>query len=204
MVSVNQHQWFAVDVHVFDSDLGVDIRERFGVVGLAMWVGFLAACKRNIAQGQIRYATDAEALALLGLAGIELVDEDGEPFTLDDFWTFLGQHKQTSRTTRKRLTDVRATRWEQWQNSARTQRERERKRRSRAQSGRTETGHPADKKRTDSDSDNDSDRTTPLSPPSPRQCRDCDGDRMVDRGNGFDQCARCDATGIDPVQQASG
>ena len=158
---MGRKQWFAVDVHVFDSDLGVDIRERFGVVGLAMWVGFLAACKRNIVPGKIRYSSEAEALSMLGLPGVDLVDEEYAPFTLDEFWTFLGQRKQTKVTRSKRLTNVSATRWEQWQNDARTERERERKRRSRAEDARTENGRSADEKRTDRDSDRDNYRDIP-------------------------------------------
>lgn len=151
-------QWWAASVHIFDGDLGIDLRERFGPAGLCMWVGFLAACKRSINPGKITYSSEGECLSLMGLPGLELVNEDGEPFTLDDFWTFLGQRKQTSRTTRRRLVYVTATRWEQWQNDGKRESEAERKRRSRATSGRTEPGHEPDGTRTDRDSDSDTDR----------------------------------------------
>ena len=36
-----------------------------------------------------------------------------------------------------------------------------------------------------------------------RPCSECNGDRMVDTGDGLDQCERCDASGVDPVQEAS-
>ena len=120
-------QWVALDVHVFDSDLSIDIRERFGPVGLCLWVGFLAACKRNIVQGQIRYSSDAECLTILGLPGVELVNEDLDEFTLDDFWAFLGQRKNTSRTNRKRLVTIKATHWAKWQKSYQRQGDAERK-----------------------------------------------------------------------------
>jgi hypothetical protein len=105
-------QWWAASVHIFDGDLGVDLRDRFGPVGLCMWVGFLSACKRSINPGKISYSSDGECLSLMGLPGLELVDEDGEPFSLDEFWTFLGHRKQTSRTVRRRLIYVTATRWD--------------------------------------------------------------------------------------------
>lgn len=152
-----RRQWFALDVNVFDNDLTVDLRDEFGPVGLCMWVGFLAACKRNVVPGKIRYSSEAECLSLMGLPALELVDEFGEPFKLDDFWTFLGQHKQTRVTRSKRLVDVVATRWEEWQKSAKRDEEAERKRRSRAESERTEPGHDADENRTDRDIDKDRD-----------------------------------------------
>lgn len=151
-------RWFALDVNVFDNDLTVDLRDEFGPVGLCMWVGFLAACKRNAVEGRIRYSSDAECLSLMGLPAVELVDEWGEPFKLDDFWTFLGRHKQTKVTRSKRLVDVVATRWEEWQKSAKRDEEAERKRRSRAESGRTEPGRTEDASRTDIDIDKDKDK----------------------------------------------
>lgn len=154
---MTRRQWFALDVNVFDNDLTIGLREEFGTVGLCMWVGFLAACKRNVVQGKIRYSSDAECLSLMGLPALELIDEEGEPFKLDDFWTYLGRHKQTSVTRRKRLTDITATRWEQWQKSAKRDEEAERKRRSRAESERTDDGHNEDALRTDRDIDKDRD-----------------------------------------------
>ena len=156
---MSRRRWFAVDVHVFDNDLTVDLRDEFGPVGLCMWIGFLAACKRNAVEGKIRYSSVAECLSMLGLPAVELVDEEGQPFELDDFWTFLGQHKQTKVTRSKRLVDVTATRWEEWQKSAKREDEAERKRRSRGESERTEPGHEEDASRTDIDKDIDKDTT---------------------------------------------
>lgn len=155
-----RRQWIAVSVDVFDSDLGVDLRDEFGPVGLCMWVGFLAACKRNTVPGKIRYSSDAECLAMMGVPGVELADEDGEPFKLDDFWSFLGQRKQTKVTRRKRLVDVTCTRWERWQKSAAKETEAERKASARGESGRTEPGHEADTKPPDRDRDIDRDTKT--------------------------------------------
>lgn len=142
-------QWFATDVNVFNGDFGVDLREQFGPVGMVMWIGFLAACKRSATPGKITYSSDAEALSLLSIPGMELIDEEGEPFKLDDFWTFTGQHKQTRCTRRKRLVYVTSTRWGEWQKDVKRQTEAERKARSRADSGRTEPGQDSDYGRTE-------------------------------------------------------
>lgn len=161
-------QWWAASVHIYTGDLGAKIRDRFGPVGLCMWVGFLAACKRSVNPGKISYTTDGECLSLMGLEGMEMVDEDGEPFTLDDFWTFLGHHKQTSRTGRRRLTYVTATRFGDWQQDANRQKDAERKRRSRDETERTEPGHEPDEIRTDTtetrqEKDSDPDTSSHLS-----------------------------------------
>lgn len=173
-------QWFALSSSIFDSDLGVDVREQFGTVGLCMWVGFLAACKRNTVPGKIRYSSEAECLSLMGLPGVELVNEDLDPFTLDEFWTFLGHRKQTKVTRRKRLTDVTATRWEEWQKDARRQRDAERKARSRDESGRTEPGDEPDEigaDTTETRQDIDSDRDIGVTPLRDAYARRAGGDR---------------------------
>ena len=161
---MTRRQWVAVSVDVFDSDLGVDLRDEFGPVGLCMWVGFLTACKRNTVPGKIRYSSDAECLSLMGLPALELVDESGEPFKLDDFWSYLGQRKQTRVTRRKRLVDVTCTRWGRWQKSAAKESEAERKSSVRGTSSRTEPGHDPDENRTDRDRDKDRD-TEKAKPP---------------------------------------
>lgn len=160
---MTRRQWFALDTNVFDSDLGVDLRDAFGPVGLCMWVGFLAACKRNNVPGKIVYSSEGEALSLLGLPAVELVNEELDPFSLDEFWAFLGQRKQTKVTRRKRLTYVHATRWEQWQKDGKRAVEAERKSRSRAESERTEGGQEADRHDLDLDTTGD-DGTNPLPP----------------------------------------
>jgi hypothetical protein len=160
---MSRRQWFALDTNVFDSDLGVDLRDAFGPVGLCMWVGFLAACKRNNVPGKIVFSSDAECLSLLGLPAVELVNEDLDPFTLDEFWGFLGQRKQTKVTRRKRLTYVHATRWEQWQKDGKRAVEAERKARSRDESERTGDGQDEDLHDLDLDTTRP-DRDNPLPP----------------------------------------
>lgn len=110
-----RRQWLAVDVHYYDSTLAESLREEFGINAVVIFDAYLRACKRNSVQGQLTYGSDADFLAQIGLPGLALVDETGTGWTLDALWTFLGRMKNIRRTVRGRLTNVRATRWEQWE-----------------------------------------------------------------------------------------
>lgn len=164
-------QWFAMDAWFFDNPLGVAIRERFGVTGLVLFIGFLGACKRSHIQGQIAYSSDLDALRLMGLPDLRLVDDAGAEWDLDTFWRVLGQLKQTRRTARGRVKNVKATHWGKWQESFERANEAARKRRSRGKNTPDDApplpGHYPDDApplhRTDSDSDNDSDKEGPTS-----------------------------------------
>lgn len=112
-----RRQWIAWDVFFNNGSLGSGIRERFGVCGMTVFQSFLSACKKSSVQGQMSYASDTEAFAVMGLPGLELVNEKGEEWSLDEFWTYLGQQKQIRRRRRGRITDVVSTRWGQWQNT---------------------------------------------------------------------------------------
>lgn len=125
-------QWIFFDADFFDNSFSQALTERFGWAGVGLFVAFLCACKRNLAQGKIRYRNEFEALDMMGVADLPLVDPQGVPFTLEEFWTFTGRYKQTSRTARGHTFYVSATGWEHWQKSLKTTQERERKRRSRA------------------------------------------------------------------------
>ncbi len=108
--------WLAMDVQYYDSNLAIGIREKFGVVGVVVFDAFLRACKRSSIEGQIAYASLPDFLHMIGLPGLELVDEQGRGWSLDALWTYLGRMKNTSRTRSGRITYVRSTRWERWQN----------------------------------------------------------------------------------------
>lgn len=104
------------DVYFLDDPLGCAIYDNFGAAGVAIWMGFIAACKKNHIEGEMSYTTDAEALAVLGLPGLELHRPGGgEPFTLEDFWSLLGDHKVTRRRRSGRRLHVISTRWTEWQ-----------------------------------------------------------------------------------------
>lgn len=148
-------QWIALDSFFFGSDLHAELQERFGPAGVCVWVAYLCACKRNLVQGQISYHSDADALAQMGLHGLELVNQDGEEWTMDALWTYLGRVKNVSRRRRGRVTDVLCTRWERWQKTARMQQQAEQKSSSRPGNTETLRGQYVDVTATDRDSDSD-------------------------------------------------
>lgn len=159
-------QWIALDAGYFSAPFIVALKREFGWAGVGVFTAFLCAAKRAPLQGEITYASDVEALILMGVGGGPLVDDDGKPWELGDLWAFAGKMKQTRRKTRGTRTNVRATHWERWQQTVATSRERERKRRQRADSER-DTPRTTPGRRWDSaGSDRCSERDTPLSPPS--------------------------------------
>lgn len=115
MTDARRRQWVAVDVHILDSQPCLDLMDKCGPAGPLLFHGFLYACKRNSVQGQISFGSDADALALMGLPGLKLVNHRGETHNLDTFWRVLGHHKVTKRRRRGRVTDVICTKWAKWQ-----------------------------------------------------------------------------------------
>lgn len=111
-------RWVAHDVYFLDEGLGHAMFERFGAAGVALWHGFIAACKKNHIEGQTSYASVPEALATLGLPGLNLVNNDGEPFVFEDWLKLLSDHKVIRRTSRGRRVKVACTRWARWQQAA--------------------------------------------------------------------------------------
>lgn len=154
-------RWIAFDVMFYGNDLGVNLRHRFGAPGLVLFTAFLCACKRNAVPGKFRYLSDEDALAQLGVPGMSLVNEFGDAYTLDMFWTYLGQHKMTSRRRRGHITEITATRWEHWQHDFQRQTEREQKARSRTTNTRTKPGQYSDDTRTDKTRHDKTTTTTP-------------------------------------------
>lgn len=160
-------QWMAFDVNYYLSPLAARLRERFGATGLTLWPAFLCACKKSPNPGTLTFGSDAEALLLMGLQGLDLVDGNGVKFELDEFWTLLGQLKQTKRTRRGQLVNVTSTHWERWQKTSERDNARERQRRSRALKRRdtdvTPPRHVTENVTLDTYIDKDKD----LSPPTP-------------------------------------
>lgn len=122
-------QWIALDVNYAGSPLAVRLMERFGPAGPLAWINFLCACKRSPTPGSVAFSSEAEALAILGLTGVPLVDIHGSKWDLETFWRTLGQLKQTKRTRRGHVVNVRATHWQRWQDDSKREAELERKRR---------------------------------------------------------------------------
>jgi len=171
MADGRRTRWVAHDVYFLDEGLGHAMFDRFGGVGIALWHGFIAACKKNHIEGQTSWSSDVEALQVLGLPGMSLVDNDGEPFGLDEWLKLLSDHKVIRRTSRGRRVKVACTKWARWQHDARRAREAGRKARERReadeQSRRSEQentppppGQPPDESLPDTDTDTDTDTTT--------------------------------------------
>lgn len=143
------------DVYFLDDPLGTAVFDRFGACGVALWMGFIAACKKNHVQGEMSYADPAEALAVMGLPGMQLVDPAGEPFTLDDFWRLLGDHKVTRRRRAGRRVHVLSRRWTEWQVNPRSPKPGERKPRSEGLITDTLSDDYCDETALDTDTDTD-------------------------------------------------
>src|SRR5689334_4739104 len=95
---VTNRRWLAIDADIMGKPFTLDLYHQFGWTGVGTWVAFLCACKRSRTPGTIRFLNQADALAQLGLLGLDLIDNDGKEWSLDDFWTFTGRKKQTRRT----------------------------------------------------------------------------------------------------------
>lgn len=168
-------RWFAFDADFLGGSVGCALRDELGGAGIAVFVAFLAACKRGHVEGQISYTNEHDAIALLGLTGMPMTRPDGSAFTLDDVWKLLGRYKQVRRTSRGRVTYVRSTRWERWQNVRGTSRQREGKGRSTPDSADTDTD-------TNTDKDTNTDQTAAQAAAILAEAEAADRSDLVNRG----------------------
>lgn len=175
---MNRPRWLAIDADMFGKRFTHDLHDRFGPMGVVLWMAFLCACKMSPRQGTVRMANDRDGMDILGLADWDLITDKGEPFTLSEFFNFTGRKKQTRRVPVQRpdsqriatahLLDVHATHWEHWQDAARTDTERLRKRRwieeKRRRGGIAHGVASASRSRRDVDADIDLDLDNPPTP----------------------------------------
>jgi hypothetical protein len=87
--------WFAVHAGFVDGPRERALYDRWGWCGVVLWLAFTAACKRSDIEGQVAYHSDEQLAALLGIHGRELVDRDGKPFTLREFFQWTGIRRWT-------------------------------------------------------------------------------------------------------------
>jgi hypothetical protein len=154
-------QWLAFDADFFFNPFTIRLRNQFGPAGIVAWVAFLCACKRSRTPGTIRYSTDAHLRDQLRLHDLELVDQDGKEWTLDDLWTFTGRQKQTRRTSHGGWMYVKSTHWERWQKDAQRDANAQRMAgKRRAHDAHTSRTEPAQKR----DRDREGDREPPYPP----------------------------------------
>lgn len=132
MVDGRRGRWISFDASFFDGRVGEMILDRFGPAGITLFVAFLCACKRNAVQGQIEYGSVPDAMSLMGIPDLELVDARGVEWDLQSFWRALAAHKQCSTRARGRLIQVKSSKWTKWQEGFASQKEAQRKSRSRA------------------------------------------------------------------------
>lgn len=167
-------QWIALDMYFFAKPFPMRLRDRFGATGQLVFIAFLCACKQDWPQGEITFVSDSEALQKMGVEGWPLIDDEGHKWTLDEFWTFTGRFKQTKKTARGRVWNVKSTQFERWQKTIGRDMAAERQRRSRAKNGRDNNRDtPCDMAVTggvtDKDNDKDISLTHPgVEPPDPK------------------------------------
>ena len=82
-----------------ETDWGGDdlLAARWGPTGYAVWVKFLQACKRSTVEGRVSFRSEEQLRSELRIVGWELLDVEGKPFGLEEFFTWTGRRKWTRR-----------------------------------------------------------------------------------------------------------
>lgn len=135
-----RRQYVPISSRIAFTRTGTALLDRWDMEGLCAWMLFLAACKRELVQGELVYTSDEEAWTKIGA--------EPKAFTLDEFFSFTGRLKQTRRTRHGRITYAICTRWKEWNNTVTTELKREQKSRSRGENAGdipdTLSGHEGD------------------------------------------------------------
>lgn len=109
------HQWIHFDAQ-FPLKFGHDLQQRFGPAGELLFVLFLCACKRGYPQGQIHYRTEDELRVLVD-ADFAFADDNGNKWTLEQFWKWCGHRRVTRTRIRNGRVYVTASRWQAWEDA---------------------------------------------------------------------------------------
>lgn len=147
-----RRQWQPIATDLPNNNTGAGLKRKFGRDGLLVWVCFLLACKRSFNQGEFEYHTEDDGYRNLGLGYPHV-----PTFSLDEFFTYTGRMKMTSRRRSGEVVKVSCTRFEEWSKAGGRAVEADKKSRKRAQNTRTLQGRYADDTRTDLDLDSDHD-----------------------------------------------
>lgn len=105
-IDERRDQYVPLDSQIAFKRTGEALLKKWDMEGLCAWMLLLAAAKREPVQGTFTFASDAEAWSKIGAQPVG--------FTLDEFLTFLGRRKQTSRRRHGRLTYLEITNWGRW------------------------------------------------------------------------------------------
>lgn len=128
-------RWVVLDADYFSNDFTDKLADRFGWAGVATWIALICAAKKHYPAGELWFSSEAEALHLMCISGWPLVDNDGQPWTLDEFFEFTGRRHMTSNRRRQmsgRRREMSLRRWNEWQSAAKRMQDAAYKRKSRA------------------------------------------------------------------------
>ena len=123
-------RFFHVDVQFGHKRTCERLLDRFGHAGPLVFLLVLAEAKKSNPAGTFTYESEEGAWRTLGLMSHR------PDFTIDEFFTVLGQYKQTRKTRSGRITNVILTQWGRWQKDWERERVRKTMRRKRAVSDR--------------------------------------------------------------------
>jgi hypothetical protein len=101
-----RRRYVPVDAFLAFGPFGVALKNKWGMEGLCAWMLLLAAAKREPEQGIFTFTSEPEAWTKLGAIPTA--------FTLKEFLSFCGHHKQTRRRCSGGITYVSITGWAQW------------------------------------------------------------------------------------------
>lgn len=105
-------RYFRVDVDFFHKNTCHKLLTELGPWGPLTFLSLISRAKDGIEPGIFAYQSEAVAWEKLGFDGEEI------PFTLDAFFKVTGRIKQTSKTRVGRTTNVKITRYGDWQKDA--------------------------------------------------------------------------------------
>lgn len=134
-----RRQYVPIAVTMPFSKTGTKLKARFGRDGLLIWTLYLISCKTNWIQGQLTYTSEVDGWSKLGLYPDQPPD-----VTLEEFFTYTGQLKQTRRRRSGDVTDVVCTHWQDWNDEITREFDADKKARKRASNTPTLDGHSAD------------------------------------------------------------